>query len=820
MAKVSHLNYLDVVDEVLSAAKNHGTMHLDADRDVATSSTLRIAGQSLANFGTCGYLGLEQDPRLKRAVIDAVESYGTQFSVSRAYVSSGLNVELEALLDEMYGNPTIVYSSTSICHISVMPMVVHDEDAIVLDQQAHFSMQTAAQLLRPRGVPVEVIRHNNFEMLEDKIAALAPRRRKIWYVVDGVYSMFGDVAPFADIRALMRKHPSLHLYIDDAHGMSWYGRHGAGYAFSECGLDDRTILITTLAKGFGTIGGIAVFSDRETYRRTRTNGGPLIFSHPIAPPLLGASIASAKIHLSDEITTLQSDLAERLAYCNEQLEMWGLPVLSSSNTPIYFVALGEPKVGYNMVRRLLRDGYYVNTAIFPGVPVKRTGLRFTVTRHVSKDQIRGLVEAMAHNYVPALADEGRTVEDVATAFGLPEPPRIRGAESATRIIRPTVNALRMQHARSIAQLDREEWDRLFADAGNFDWEGARFLEEAFQNNERDEENWDFHYFIVRDEKDVPVLATFFTCGLYKDDLLAHESISRQIEAKRESDPYYLVSKTLAMGSMLSEGDHLYLDRAHPRWREALGTLLEAVAAEQDRVGANTVLLRDFDASDAELRDYLHDKGFVKINMPNSNVIDDLTWSTRAEFMSRLSRKNREHVRHCVFRYEDQFEVEIKQTLTQAEAEQFFQLYLNVKRRNYGMNLFTYPSRIMMSMSRHPNWEFVVLRLKAEHDPRPHRPAVAAAWCYRGRAHYSPMILGMDYHYLVSHKLYKQVVFRLIERARELGSKRVCLGLSADTDKRKFGANQIPKMAFVQSKDNFNSEVIESFLISTQDSAHA
>jgi 7-keto-8-aminopelargonate synthetase-like enzyme len=358
VARVAYQSSLDVVDELLRVAEQRGTIHLATEVDVAPGTYLRISGRDLVNFGTCGYLALEQDERVRRGAIDAVERFGVQFSVSRSYVTSVINLELEELLRDIYnGHPTIVYSSTSLCHMSVLPRLVSAGEAIVLDQQVYFSVQTAAQLAQQRGAELMMIRHSRLDMLENKIKHLGARHKKVWYLIDGVYSMYGDVAPIKELAQLMEVYPALHLYIDDAHGMSWYGQHGAGYVFDTLGrrLSERVVLVTTLAKGFGTVGGIAVFPTEELFRKVRVVGGPLMFSHPLPPPMLGASIASARIHLSGEIFDLQTELAQRTEYCNRLLRASNLPVLSDPRTPIYFVALGEPRVGYTMVRRMLDE---------------------------------------------------------------------------------------------------------------------------------------------------------------------------------------------------------------------------------------------------------------------------------------------------------------------------------------------------------------------------------------------------------------------------------------------------------------------------------
>ncbi|GAA2251418.1 MULTISPECIES: aminotransferase class I/II-fold pyridoxal phosphate-dependent enzyme [Kitasatospora] len=425
MARVPYQSSADTAERLIAEAMRQGTSHLTTGLDAPPGRYLRIGGRDLVNFGTCGYLSLEQDERIRRGAVDAVERFGVQFSISRSYVASGLNLELEALLREIYADhPVLVYSSTSLCHISVLPALLEAGDRAVLDQQVHFSVQTAAQLVRQQGVGLAMVRHGDLDALERRLRRAQAAGERVWYLIDGVYSMFGDVAPIEDLARLMEVYPSLHLYIDDAHGMSWYGRHGAGYVFEKLGrrLSERVVLITTLAKGFGTIGGVAVFPTEQLSGRVRINGGPLMYSHPLPPPMLGAAIASARIHLSDRIEDLQAELAERRDYCNELLAAAGLPVVSDPRTPIYFIGLGEPEVSYGMVRRMLDAGFYVNQSSFPVVPLKKSGLRFTLTRHVDRDHIRGLVEAVAHHLPQALREAGRTMADVRAAFGcmLPE----------------------------------------------------------------------------------------------------------------------------------------------------------------------------------------------------------------------------------------------------------------------------------------------------------------------------------------------------------------------------------------------------------------
>ena len=113
---------------------------------------------------------------------------------------------------------------------------------MLLDHQVHASVQMAANQLRVKGTTVELVRHNNMERLEAMIERLATAHDRIWYMADGVYSMFADLAPFAELRELLDRHPQLRLYVDDSHGVGWAGTHGRGPALEVLGGHPRVIV--------------------------------------------------------------------------------------------------------------------------------------------------------------------------------------------------------------------------------------------------------------------------------------------------------------------------------------------------------------------------------------------------------------------------------------------------------------------------------------------------------------------------------------------------------------------------------------------------
>lgn len=778
---------LDVLDDMLRGAADRGLLMRTPDDEPLDGRTITLNGRSVISYGSCSYLGLELDPRLQEAVAAATRRYGTQFSSSRTYLQAPAYLELEERLSEMFGGYALMAPSTTLGHISALPVLVESTDAVIIDQQVHHSVQTAVNLVRPKGTPVEMIRHSDLGQLEEAIERLRRRHRRVWYLIDGIYSMFADYAPHAELAALLERCEQLHLYADDSHGIGWTGRHGRGPTLERLGPHPRLIVAGSLNKAFAAAGGALVFPDAELRRRVRTLGGPMIFSGPVQPPMLGAARAAVEIHLSDELVERQRALRQRIDLCTARLREAGLPLASADPAPIRYVTLGLPQVAEQAVDRLLTDGMYANLAIFPAVPMKQAGVRFTLTLHHSLADVDALCDALARHVPELLAD---AAEDVG---GTRPAPRRR-------------DALRLDRHRAIAELDAAEWDRLLGDRGTFSADGLRLLERVFATgNERPEDRWDFRYYVVRDAAGAPVLATFFTAALWKDDMLAAAEISRQVEQRRARDPYYLTSHTFAMGSLLTEGDHLYLDRGAD-WCGALGMLLDAVTEDAAVAGAGTVVLRDLDPADAELSAVLRERGYVRLDMPDSLVVDGLAASDE-EWLGGLSQRARAHQRREVLPFDGTLEVEVLRARagarpsSDAALDHLHELYRNVRARGLELNTFELPRTLWRELLDDPCWEVVVLRVPGRPQP------VAVGAHFIGGAHYAPLIIGLDYDYLESHHIYRQAMRQALLRARELGARRVLLGMGAPVEKQRFGARRHARCAFAQASDHYSSEVL-------------
>jgi 7-keto-8-aminopelargonate synthetase-like enzyme len=254
-------------------------------------------------------------------------------------------------------------------------------------------------------VPIETLRHSRVDLLEQRLVEAGDGFEKVWYLCDGLYSMLGDLAPFERLGELLERYPRLHLYVDDAHGFGWAGRHGRGPALTHLGGSDRVVVAVSLSKAFGAVGGALAFPTTEQRDRVRRCGGPMIFSGPIAPAGLGAGLASAELHLSPELEGMQAELRQRMAVARAAIHDAGLVLATDDETPIFMVHYDSPATAQRVVARLRERGFFVCVSTFPAVPVNKPSIRFTVSRHNSLGDVLELVE----NLVEASADVAASV---------------------------------------------------------------------------------------------------------------------------------------------------------------------------------------------------------------------------------------------------------------------------------------------------------------------------------------------------------------------------------------------------------------------------
>ena len=801
-----HHSFYNTVDQIVTYGVEKEILHLYTSIQPFYGTSIILNEKKVLNFGSCSYLGLEFDERLKDGAKEAIEKYGTQFSESRAYVSLGSYKELQCLLEHIFDAYCVITPTTTLGHIACIPVLVDDEDAIVMDQQVHNSVQTAVQLVKARGVHIELVRHNRMDLLEERIKELRAKYKKIWYMADGIYSMFGDCTPVDKIYSLMDLYPELYYYVDDAHGMSIYGKHGRGFVLSSHPIHAKMVMATSLNKAFASGGGVLVFADKELARKVGTVGGPLLSSGPMQPSALGAAIAAARIHLSEEIIEIQEQLKDNIHFTSLMLDKYNLPLISRAGAAIFFVGVSLPKLGHNLVKRMLNAGFYVNLGVFPTVPMKQTGIRFTITRLHTFTEIEQMISRLAEEFPIALKEENITVNEIYKAFKVPVPEELLLDKSVDSVIKQALR-LKPYHYTTIHDVDKREWNQIFEGKGTFDWDGLNLLESSFSENELPEDNWVFDYLIIKDLQGNIIAATFLTTALWKDDMLSPGVVSEKIEFQRATNPYYLTSRVICSGSLLTEGEHLFINRNSPLWKDAMQLIFDKIYFLQEVHKANHIVLRDFQNVDGEFDNLMVDNGFFKISMPDTHTITAMPWKTATDFYDSLSLNSRSHLRKKVLRHSNNFDVEvISISGWQEEIEHWYKLYQNVKRKSLELNTFPLPLKLFYEIARNKDWEMLQLTLKDLPNNNENQPC-CVVFSHQSKDSYIPMIIGLDYNYNQQFGIYRQALYQIVLRAKKLNKHKVALGLSASIEKQKFGARSKATFAYMHSKDSYNIEAI-------------
>ena len=387
-----------VVRKRMGQAVEGGLIRLRVDEQSRDSRTLRVRGRDLVNFGSCGYLGLNTDERLIDGAKQAVDRYGPVFSSSSAYTSVDLYTDLEHRLGKIFDSERVlVPTTTTLGHLSVLPVLVSPDDLVIMDHQVHASVQLTTQVLRGLGADVRDIPHNDIEILHQLLTDEAHRHPHVWYLADGIYSMYGDTAPVKQVGALLDAFENLYVYFDDAHGVGWRGEHGMGHVLTEIGHHDRLVLIGSLAKSWGAGGSVLVLPSDAMAERVLLAGATFTFSGPLHPAELGAAVAAADIHLSPERDEREDALFGKIDFVRRRLAEAQIPAVSLARTPIWFVRVGELGNAIELGRRLMEDGYYANLSGFPVVPQGMDGIRFTTTLFQSDDDIAGFMDTLERN---------------------------------------------------------------------------------------------------------------------------------------------------------------------------------------------------------------------------------------------------------------------------------------------------------------------------------------------------------------------------------------------------------------------------------------
>lgn len=796
MAKINHPNQYETINSFIESAKMRNTVHLYAEDEELRGNAVIIRGRKLWHFATTGYLGLEQDPRLKQAAAEAVFRYGTQFPLSKTYLSHPLYAALEEKMEQIYRQPVLIAKNSTLAHMAVIPQAVAEREAVILDHHVHWSVHNACSLLKNRGIPVYMIRHNSMQQLEDYLKKFGNKYRKIWYMADGIYSMYGDKAPVSELKVLMQKYPLLNIYFDDVHGMSWTGIHGCGFIKGHWEeLPSNIVLISTLSKTFGASGATILCGDKQLQQQIRNFGGPLTFSAQLEPASVAAAVASATIHLHDEIYDKQRQLRERIVLMDRLLRQTQLPVLSHGNTPVFYIGTAAPDTAYSLVNRMHAEGFFVNPGIFPAVPPKNAGLRITVSNHNSHIHIEELVKALEYHMPLALAETSNNLDKVYKAFGYCVPDT--GEEKIPQLFKKEVYT-------TLREIDRHLWNSRLGKEQALDYDGMCFVEDYFSGlPENDSNHMEFKYYKVTDNHGNLKALTHTSMALWKEDLLAPERVSEKVEKLRNEDSRFLTSYTLSTGCTFTEGMHVYLEEEDRD--KNIAVLLELLEEQYAGCKATKLVLRDFEKHN-DFSSCIMGKGFIEIEMPETAVFSESGWSGADDFEAILPKRAKRHLRKDVLPYTDTYHAEVKKQLDSEELDCVYRLYLNVKNNNKAINNFTYDKSLFSAMNEHELWEFMLLKSKQ------HNKILGVVCCFINKTNhsYNPVLIGMQEMGSERLQLYRQLLFQTLLHAKKMEYITCYLGMSAIFEKRKLGAGILKKYAYIRMDDTYNTDLLQQF----------
>jgi 7-keto-8-aminopelargonate synthetase-like enzyme len=387
----------EVIYKLIKQAKDMDVSHLYLDSENFDGRYISVEGKKLLYFANCSYLGLENDPRLIEAANSATQKYGIMLSNSRTYLSSPLYKELKQEFKNMLPGYPMITITTTLGHCSALPLLIDNDDLVILDIHVHNSIQMAAKLCSEQGTTIKYLRHHNsMEKLEELINHPDNQQyKRIWFLADGIYSMQGECIDVEGLKELLDKKENLYAYVDDAHGFGWTGKNGAGFVLGDSDeLHKKMIVAVSLSKSFGCGGGLILFPNEALRDRIDLSGQTQIFCHPMPNAALGAAIASAKIHQSSELKIYQQEIKNLITHFKEECKRKNIPLQTKSYTPVQFIEIGRNEEVYQVVSKLIDCGIYCSGAVYPSMPRNHCGLRISLTRHLKTEDIDVLLDSI------------------------------------------------------------------------------------------------------------------------------------------------------------------------------------------------------------------------------------------------------------------------------------------------------------------------------------------------------------------------------------------------------------------------------------------
>ncbi|MFC2630276.1 MAG: aminotransferase class I/II-fold pyridoxal phosphate-dependent enzyme [Porphyromonas sp.] len=343
-------------------------------------TVVTIDGRKVLMFGSNSYLGLTNHPEVKAAAIAAVEKYGTGCAGSR-FLNGTLDthIALEKALAEFAGKEdAIIFSTGFQVNLGTISCLLGREDYIIWDALNHASINEGIRLSPAKSLRYK---HNDMAALERRLQQCDPERIKL-IVVDGVFSMEGDLCKLPEIVQLAEKYGAS-VMVDEAHGFGVLGDHGRGVC-NHFGLTDHVDLIMgTFSKSFASIGGF-IAGSKTTINFIRHQARSYIFSASCTPAATAAAHKSLEIMLREPERVIA--LQEKTRYCLDRFRKLGFEI-GNTATPIVPLFIRDNEKTFRVTAMLFEEGVFVNPVVAPAVAPEDTLIRFSLMATHTYEQL-------------------------------------------------------------------------------------------------------------------------------------------------------------------------------------------------------------------------------------------------------------------------------------------------------------------------------------------------------------------------------------------------------------------------------------------------
>jgi 8-amino-7-oxononanoate synthase len=369
---------------VVKTAKESGIYPYFIPLDENEGTEVTYQGRHVIMCGSNNYLGLTTHPNVRQAAIDAVQRFGTSCTGSRFLNGNmSLHEQLEAELADWVGkDDALVFSTGMQVNLGTISALVGRDDIIILDKEDHASIVDGAFLSSGK---IERYRHNDMDHLKRVLDSLPNERGKLM-VVDGLFSMEGDIAPLPEMVPLCKAY-GVRLMVDDAHAMGVLGGgHGTAAHFNMT--EDVDLIMSTFSKSFASLGGF-IAGDADVVDYIKHQARSLIFSASIPPSNTAAALAAL------EVMRTEPERIERVNQIGDKMraefQRLGFDT-GDSVTPVIPIIIGEDDLTFLTWKKLFDAGVFVNPVISPAVSPGRQLLRTSYMATHTDEQLERVLE--------------------------------------------------------------------------------------------------------------------------------------------------------------------------------------------------------------------------------------------------------------------------------------------------------------------------------------------------------------------------------------------------------------------------------------------